>query len=465
MEQRPFGRRAAATLAVLAASAFGASSAAPSIAVSVNGSTAVAETTWLAPAPVSPDDDHADDSTLVVDPAGNTTVTWIGFASIFDTDGLFVTRRPAGGEWTEPVVADPDANGWTKTAAAPSGRVTALYMRWRAGPRLWSVTVAPDGTPEAPVRLSAAGTKAPSHDLAVDAAGTMTAVWVERLPDTYLRVMVSRRIEGGTWSTPRFLSGLGYAAYHVEVDAAPSGEVAVAWSARSKAAPQTGVRTWARTLVPGDGWSPPAVLSASERDAWEFTVVAGAGGRARVAWTLQRNDRNETAGPLLLSFRRVNGSWTRPVAMTSGPNHVAGARFWRGPGSIALTWARYSETDAGFTGRLFFRIRQGGAWSTPFRFSRLSEYAEPAQAAYGPDGRLTLTWMYQAEESSNGDTFAVLARTRRSDGTWESVVTLTPFNATIYPSPSIGVDSAGAAHAAWISQFRVWVADQVAPTG
>ncbi len=407
---------------------------------------------WLTPVRLSPPGIPAGNSSIVVDAAGNATAFWVVVPGVSaGPEGLMFARRLAGETtWTEPVFADARATGdWSdEVLAAPSGAVTSLHRRWAGGSRLWTVTMAADGTLEPPMRLSAAGTTAPSFDLAADRAGNLTAAWVERLPGKYWRVAIARRPVDGEWSRPRFLSRLSYAARWVQIDVAPTGEALVAWAAHRIGVPDR-TRLHVRSFVPGSGWSPSAVLTPKNQDVYDFAVLAGRGGFGRIAWNLVRSNRFGTAIPnkLWLSSRRRDGTWVGPIRVPARTAVNFVPQFVRGPGRIALTWASYrGPRDAG----LLVRVREHGhTWSATRRYTARAGYVEPGRAAFAQDGRLVLAWSYKRRNNSDSEFYAVQTRARAANGTWSPIVALTGFRTSSLSRQGLAVDPAGKAHVTW----------------
>ncbi|RYP86272.1 hypothetical protein EKO23_09980 [Nocardioides guangzhouensis] len=429
-------------------------------AVAVATTTASAEpaadpTSWRPEERVSPDGYRAVDPALTIDSAGNATVAWIGSTVTSESPpGLAVARRPAGGAWSAPVEADPLGHDRPRLVATPSGELVALYRTWHTGPRLRTLTIAPDGTVGTPARLGYQPARALDFDVDVDLTGTMTAAWVERLPGKYRAVMVSRRPDGGDWSRPHALSPAHVAVARVKIDVHSSGAVAVAWEGRRNDARRQGRRVFARTLVPGAGWSRSAGLSEAGNDTQDFTVLAGPDRRARVAWTIERGAL-DVPSRLRMATGRPDGSWTTPRMMTTGRTYAP--LLARGPRAISLTWERFSDR----AGQTWVRVRDSGTWGPQRRLSPATGTAEQAQAVFHSDGRLTVVWLYAPDRGAAGDEFGVQARTRSADGTtWERRVDVSSRTVLTYYGPVMALAASGAVEAVWVSRGQLWGAAQ-----
>jgi hypothetical protein len=363
---------------------------------------------------------------ILVDQAGTTHLAWERRGQ------LQVTRRQAGeSTWSEPVVAIDGFGAFPgfAWAAAPSGELVFAYLRSRATrrdvDRVVTTSVATDGSVEPEQQLSSPGAEAGGRiDLAVDGAGVAHVTWLERpTRDAALRVRYVRRDPGSPWGASRWLSSSRSVALSADLDVTPVGAVAVAWSATrtAKGIDDYGTRLVARTFAQGPGWSVPQPLTRWGREVRSFAVLALDGGRAPVAFAL---NRRWLAGRVAVVSRLPDGSWTRAHRLTTLRGNAELA-FARGPGVVALTWRREMHwNEDWFTfSRHFVAVRQRDGWTVARAVTPNREYAGPLSVEFGPSGRLLLGWAVFNSWDRDPSLYAV--RARDPDGTWAPPVGLT----------------------------------------
>ena len=157
-------------------------------------------------------------------------------------DAVWSSDRPPGGTWAEKVqVSDTGGESTEPRVVVDSaGNATAIwrYLGYTASTTVIHAAFRPaGGTWGPPTPLSAATANAFTPDLTVDAAGTVTAVWVivEGMGVRY--VQSATRTLGGAWSAPETRS-VGYAD-EPTVAAGPAGSVVLAY-VRQRQRPEPG---------------------------------------------------------------------------------------------------------------------------------------------------------------------------------------------------------------------------------
>jgi len=269
---------------------------------------------WSAPVQVSSVDARGDTGApaLVVDAAGHVTAAWI--EALADTgidepvsDYQISSSRHDGAGWSTPVRLDTPFDSrsvsfFPRLAADAAGNVTAIWIQTDLDS--WMVRAAryEDGGWSDPVRIDLSGNAfAIDEDirLAVDAQGNATAVWNEWVvtddPRLRRRLVASRfDIANGHWSAPVQVSDTNTPPpwshfAGVELVEEPGGRMTAVWIAlRSR--PFIAI---SRFDVQAGGWSAPLQLDdpsqAGRSDQPSIVMVSG----ARLAiWTQAQNGKN-----------------------------------------------------------------------------------------------------------------------------------------------------------------------------
>ena len=117
--------------------------------------------------------------------------------------------------------------------------------------------------------------------VAVDPAGTATAVWARFDGTRYIAQSSTRTAPGGLWSAPVNLSHTLLSVSNTHVATSSSGRVVATWSAEPDGAP---CRVQAAIRAPGAAWGPGVDLSDTTADAIQPRLVVAADGAATVVW-------------------------------------------------------------------------------------------------------------------------------------------------------------------------------------
>ncbi|RYP89027.1 hypothetical protein EKO23_00945 [Nocardioides guangzhouensis] len=423
-----------------------------------------ADPIWATPELVVPADLRPEEAQVFAEPSGRTTVTWFPDGGT----GLYAsTKDPDTGVWNDPLALDPNASASLESDPSPtlllaeSGELTVGYWRWRDPmylPDLWTVTRSPDGIWDTPVRVNPPGSHTYDFGLTIDGAGNITAAWVQRRVGAGepLRLVIAHRPAGGTWSQPRFLTGTGTRVRSVALDAAPTGEVTVAWTGIFTRPGHPRLQALrARTHIPGTGWSEVERITAPTEEANRADVAAVPGGRASIAWDYAGY------GPVTVASRSSAGRWTKPTVMTKG-RHIdsydlaaaAGLRTltWTAPAGSLLPWPEHRRY-------IGIRVRGSSGWSPATRLSPRNRQAAWPGAHITSDRRVVVHW--QETPSYNFEHWDPTLRTRGTDGTWSEATTLAPMGAGTRRFAGTYLDTNDLMHVAWKgSDGAVWVAEQ-----
>jgi hypothetical protein len=314
---------------------------------------------------------------------GDAVVIWAGRRGVWSAglraDGTVVPAARIAGFSGAAIKLDlsdagdgPLVAGW-EPRGGPKRAVVAVWRdgRWGAARRLPippgqdafgpAVAMRPDGTIAAAWQVLSvrgseirAGLRAPGGpwrqavlaraplagdaDVAIGRNGRVLVTWHQAGGDAGGRVMLAGGDASG-WGRPITVSA--HAGSAPRVAALGSGAI-VAWTTSNHDDPESGRLRVA--TVPGDGRteSPTAVSSAAGL-AITPAVAADADGRAAVVWS-QRAD--EKRAVLNAAWRRPDGSWSAPVAISDGMGYAFSPSISVRDGELRVVW---NEIRAGET--------------------------------------------------------------------------------------------------------------------
>lgn len=217
---------------------------------------------------------------------GDALATWIAHDE-FERRRVHVSSRPAGGEWSAPVLlSDPaqEAQGVTRHIG-PSGAATLVWRRSTGGGvAIESATRPPGGVDwSEPVRVSAAGDNVDGFTAAANAAGDLIVVWQSwhRFHDgtLYRPLSSSLRPAGGEWSPPALITDGPATGPRVTLQA--DGDAFAVWQTDDHSAPS---RVRAAAYSFGSWRQPTDVLTAGDDDRGFAFASHAAGEPAVLAW-------------------------------------------------------------------------------------------------------------------------------------------------------------------------------------
>ena len=325
------------------------------------------------------------DPQVVVDPAGTATAAWRADTALAPGFNLlWASTRPPGGAWSDPVLVSQggshevyafdlvtDAVG-TASLLFNQTDGTQARIRWSSRPAggTWSAY--------GPVSSNAFPVAEP--DLAVDPAGTLTAVWWQS-NSMHSVITTSTKPVGGAWEAAKDLSDddVDSSLPQVAVDA--NGTAMVTWRTGSSD-PNFSVLASTRS-ADGTWTAAPAPLSAVG-DIAAPDLVVDAAGNATAVWTRRVNGHEvaEWAG------RPAGGSWSAAVAL-SDPDLTASEPQLGSDaaGTVTATWALHSPSIVQSA-----RRPVGGAWSAAVPLSDRTKGAERSRLAIAPNGDGVAVW-------------------------------------------------------------------------
>jgi hypothetical protein len=395
---------------------------------------------WSDPVVVSDGAIFDHEQEVAIDAQGNATVIW---AEIPGAIGFVVrsASRPAGGDWSAPV----DLGGGTlhsspRLTVDAQGDVTAVWLGELAASGGGFVDVVQSKSRPSSgtwstdaVDLSSSDGGAQAPQLAADSTGNAVAVWVWHGSDGYV-AQAARQAAGGDWSAPVDL-GTGGDADAPQVAVDPQGNATAIWA--SPAASGSVVRS--RSSALGGPWSPLTNLATSNDDdnvgfPW---VAADPQGNVTAVWA-RFNINNVTAQ----ATRRMAGSanWSPAVDLAVGQHLTAIPAAAVDPqGHVSMIWSSSENPWSGFS-TIFDPIAP-----------ELRNLTAPARAVVGQPvdlsvdpfddwSAVTTSWSFGDGQTATG---AAVNHTYNSPG--ERTVTVTGVDAagnTTQTSRAITVDSA-----------------------
>lgn len=378
---------------------------------------------------------------IAVDPAGNATAVWSR------SDGTHTriqsSRRPVGGSWSSPV--DLSASG--QNASAPQvavdafGSATAVWIRYDGtSERVQSSRRTATGTWSLPVFVSLAGSAgedATSPQVAVDPAGNATAVW-SRYDEsgTETRVQSSSRTTSGAWSTPQNRSTAGAGGgYDPKVVVDASGDATVVWYLHPSGPGPDTVQVSQRI---SGAWSSPLDLSPADGPSYLHQVAVDAEGRATVVWQID----NQTNRIIQSRHQTAVGTWSEvddlsPAGFNSYDPQVA----VDAAGNAVAVWAldNISNNQVQASDRPV-----GGTWSSPVDLSPAEQNAYSVQVDVNTAGSAVAIWT-----GSDGVNYIVQSSRRPVGAAWGSTVDVSTFEGSV-GNLQVAVDASGDAAAVWV---------------
>lgn len=287
---------------------------------------------WDVPVPLG----NGEQPQVIVDAAGVATVVW---ASTGLGQPVIQARRRVGGTWLPAENLSDGARpaSQPRVAVDPSGVVTAAWVRDNAADGKLDVQVSRfSGTAwSTPQNLSDPDAGADNPQLVVDPSGTVTAVWAKTEPapgpGPDLSVVQAARFSGGSWGPREDVSPVGASAFghRVAVDAA--GSVTAIWFRLT--GPGEGIVQAARRS--GGGWSAPHDLSGPASPVFLPEVTARGAGTAIALWTQGTGPARAVRAALFSS-----GAWGEAVPVSIGEATAEGLRATTDPaGTATVAWS------------------------------------------------------------------------------------------------------------------------------
>lgn len=299
------------------------------------------------------------------------------------------THGPGGGWGPRHTVGGRNARD-PAVAVAPDGTAVVLVQAYDRNRRaaITAYTSRDDFHTAVVVSPGDAGARRPQ--VAVDARGRATAIWVRDVGARSGVVQAAVQQSGGRWGAPVTISDEG----HIEgtsLAVAPDGTAIAAWEVGSG-----GRKRIVGALRREDGrWTAADALSEPSVYSTDPAVAAQNGGRAAALWLQDRSGGVAETRAIVAT----DGEWGTPVTVDTGdalPLEVARpGRAWLGPAAVIAPDGRLTAawplTWDGVT-RVRTSSLEGSAWRTPETISGAADQAAGVTMALGPGGRPVVGW-------------------------------------------------------------------------
>ena len=280
-------------------------------------------------------------------------------------EGLYANKTPDG-EWSTPVNLSNYSTAYGEPVIAVANDGT-LHVAWYSAnthpEHILYATRPPGGIWTAPISISGPLTNSAWPHLAVDATGTVHAVWNDPHNTGPAEVWYTSRATDGSWSAPVNLSnspsvwsGPQY------VGVCPDGTIHAVWTERLSG----GSRIYYSAKPPAGVWSTPVnitpVLPPRITGTDVSALAVGSDGTLHVGVEGWRTDGD--GEPLYLN-KRSGSSWSAVESISGGT--PTGSRMHLtidDSGTVHAVWPAGSPTEV-----YYARKSQGGVWTTPLNLS------------------------------------------------------------------------------------------------
>jgi hypothetical protein len=329
--------------------------------------------------------------------------------------------------------------GEQQVAVDAQGDATAVWVRSDGSHNLVQASTRPaGGSWSVPATLSAAGQSADQPQVAVDAHGNVTALW-ERNNGTQDVVQVAVRPAGGSWSSPSSLSSPSVSAQYPQMAIDPAGDAAAIWQSFDGSS----FSILATIRRAGTSWPLPTTLAAGSSTYAGATPDVGLddAGDAVAVWYRAGGGQHQVVQS---TVRPAAGAWG-PVTNVSSTTHDAQqphVAVDAGGDAVAL-WEEYEDSTNNYAVQAATRATVNGIWQPPVDLSSTGVNTANAQLASAPEGETVAVW-------ARSDNFSgsVQSASRPPAGGWTAPVNVST-DTTDTPAPLVAMDPAGDAVAVW----------------
>ncbi len=393
------------------------------------------QASWSTPDPIS--GPNVNDPQIAVDAAGNATAVW---TSISGPNSIIQSAtKPFGGSWSgTDILTDTGQDAsLPQIAVDAAGNATAVWLRFYGTNNVvyaktkkfgesWSVD---------PVGLSDPEHAANSPQIAVGAAGVAIAVWQTSNGANSIIQAATKPFEE-IWQAPVTISALGYDADSPEIAVDADGNATAVWTSTS--GPVSNIQSSTKPF--GESWLGPVILSGSGLSAATPQIAVDAARNVTVVW--QKFDGNYV---IQASTKLFGESWqslenisdSAPL-LAQGPQIAVDAA-----GNATAVWIQSDGTHGivQASTKLF-----GESWpiDPDNNLSAPELDADAPQIAVDAAGNATVVWKVH-----NGIYDIVQATTKPYMGSWPvDPVDLSDLVGSSFV-PQIAVDAAGNATAVW----------------
>jgi hypothetical protein len=337
---------------------------------------------WSAPVVISDPggEEEPANAHIALDTAGNALAVWSSFGSGFV---IRTAARPAGGEWSDPEDLSAASGQTPQLAMNAAGDAVAVWSGFNGTDYVtWAATRPAGGDWSAPADLSIAGEGDwwPPQ-VAIDAAGNAVAVWERQLPGGNVIRAAILPAGGTAWSAPEDISAAGDNAQEPEVAVNAAGTAVAAWRVNG-----TGIQAAVRPT--GGGWSAtPEQVSVLGQSAWKPVVAIDSNGTAFALW-----EAPGTSGQVLrASVRAPGGGWSAPKEVSAEEQGFISYQLEANTrAGVVAAWTRNLGLS---TYGVQAAVRPpGGGWAEPDDLSTEGENAGLPDLAFDAEGDAIAIW-------------------------------------------------------------------------
>lgn len=298
-----------------------------------------------------------DDHTLIMLDDGHAMVAWERDDGIAH-ETVWASRRAGSERWSVPEIVE-FSQGHARSvqlAVDASGAVTAVWVQDELALNgLWFNRYVPGEGWREPRRIEPVGGELYAPRLAVDGRGRGFAVW-ERRRDGRLNVRASRYLPDEGWQPPQRIDAGGDDAVSPQLAVHATGKAVVAWTSRNADGER---RVVATRFVADSGWDAPRTISAAGEDGYDVRIALDAAGNVFAVWE-QDLHGEET---VVASRFEPGSGWSPPVQLEVDGEEAYGPQLAVSPdGSAMVVWIR-AEGETGVIAAARF-TREGG-WQRP----------------------------------------------------------------------------------------------------
>ncbi|HEV7771056.1 MAG TPA: PKD domain-containing protein [Solirubrobacterales bacterium] len=325
-------------------------------------------------------EDEPTNTHVALDTAGNAVAIW----SVFDSPHKIRTAvRPAGGEWSDPEDLFTADGRTPQLAMNVAGDAVAVWNGFNGADDVtWAATRPAGGDWAAPADLSVTGEADwSSPEVSIDGAGNAIAVWERQIPgDNVVRAAILPA--GDVWSTPEDLSVAGENAGGPRIVMNEAGAAVAAWGVIG-----SGIKTVVRS--PDGGWSAsPQQVSAPGQSAGEPELAIDSNGTAFAIW----QGSGATGQVLRAAVLPSGGGWSAPKEVSADElGFVSYDLEAHTSAGVVATWTRKVSLTPTYGVQAAVRP-PGGGWSEPEDLSAAGENAGLPDLDFNAAGDAVAIW-------------------------------------------------------------------------
>jgi len=266
-------------------------------------------------------------------------------------------------------------------------------------------------------------------DVAVDAAGDVTAAWVRSGGSSDFEIQAATRPAGGAWEAPARLNLLGEQAGAPRVASGPQGAAVVVWESGG---PEHFVVEVASKSSANAAWTPPTQLDTTGPANPEPQVAIDSAGNAVAVWGGQPVPG---LGRIMASTMPAGGAWSSPVGISRGNTGDRARLAVDAHGDFTAIWEGFDVIESAVK-------PAGGNWEMPAVLTEL--WAGSPAVSVNAGGEAIAAWILNLSNTER----RIEGAARSPDGSWGTPVALSEVTEQI-GRPDVAIDARGDAAASW----------------